>query len=737
MGDCAADAVSGGRAMTDAPASPQPCELTLQRLLRDVPLSDFFARYWGRAPLRVERREPLFYDRLFSLRDMDALLFAGRFRPGEYRIAESAEGIDLQFADMDDPNRSPPLTDFMRAYDQGKSIVVHGLHRRWPAMAVVTRELERACACPVTTNVYLTPPNSQAYPQHFDTHDFFIFQLNGTKRWKLFDKGNRIDPIRDLSTMRDKAMGPGPAWRPGPLLDEFDLHAGDLLYVPRGFGHEVINQGEASLHLTVGVHGVTWMGMLNFALADAALGSEALRSTIPVLPGPDGTGTLDLRAPPECAAALDLDSALKLWRGLQRSGVEPVPDGYWATLEQLPGLDDATIVQRRIGLTGLVEHDGDDAVMRFLQESVRRPGAHFAALAFAAAEMRFAVHALPGLDAAERLALARELVRKGFLTILPDRALTQHAPQPAAQPCHSQGERHVNQGLEHGDAAIAPMSEARVSVAPAAGGSGGCATCSGQSEAPLSNVYAIGRVSARFPSLDVEKELSQVIRSSETVNLTDRGVLHHLLSQHDNAYIAREMCWVFSVAGTETFTIVPRSGSELAELVAALAQGSGGGETSVLIGTRAPQGLGSATCSGLTLPAVVAHKIYSFSAEVLVKALPLAENQIDAGAELLDRITNLIDNVGDMDEHRAVNYLAMRYPAIYTLVADNFARDFGLQGVATHPVATRSPRKLIDVTLRFASRKSDASELQAARVDVTGIYPFLVTPFHSVFERDS
>jgi hypothetical protein len=208
------------------------------------------------------------------------------------------------------------------------------------------------------------------------------------------------------------------------------------------------------------------------------------------------------------------------------------------------------------------------------------------------------------------------------------------------------------------------------------------------------------------------------------------------LSQSDNAYIAREMCWVFSVGGIETFTIVPRSGIELVDLVNSLALGAQAGATNVMIGVRSPVPLPASACGGLSLPSVIASKIYSFNIDEFVKELPLSAGQIAAGKELLDRVTHLIDNVGDMDEHRAVNYLALRYLAMYSLVVENYNRDFSLQGVGISPVSTRSQRRMVDVTLRFVSRKTDVRELYAVRVDVTGMFPFLVSPLHPVFERD-
>jgi len=48
-----------------------------------------------------------------------------------------------------------------------------------------------------------------------------------------------------------------------------------------------------------------------------------------------------------------------------------------------------------------------------------------------------------------------------------------------------------------------------------------------------------------------------------------------------------------------------------------------------------------------------------------------------------------------------------------------------------------SQRRLVDVTLKFTSRKTDASESYGARVDVTGMYPFLVHALRPVFDKES
>jgi PatG C-terminal len=65
------------------------------------------------------------------------------------------------------------------------------------------------------------------------------------------------------------------------------------------------------------------------------------------------------------------------------------------------------------------------------------------------------------------------------------------------------------------------------------------------------------------------------------------------------------------------------------------------------------------------VPIVVFDQIYSFNRGTLIKAIPKPNNTTatqfgPAAEELFNRIMQLPDNAGANDEHRALNYLAMR-----------------------------------------------------------------------------
>jgi hypothetical protein len=106
-----------------------------------------------------------------------------------------------------------------------------------------------------------------------------------------------------------------------------------------------------------------------------------------------------------------------------------------------------------------------------------------------------------------------------------------------------------------------------------------------------------------------------------------------------------------------------------------------------------------------------------------------------AAEELFSRIMQMTDNAGATDEHRALNYLAMRYPAVYTIAAEQFARDFALTAVESRPSALSGTRNIVEVIFAYTNRTTDFTEKFCVRVDVTEEFPFLVTKMSPYYDR--
>jgi hypothetical protein len=255
-------------------------------------------------------------------------------------------------------------------------------------------------------------------------------------------------------------------------------------------------------------------------------------------------------------------------------------------------------------------------------------------------------------------------------------------------------------------------------------------------------VYALGRIDPRFPSLGVEKEFAQAIGRAETVNLTDRQALHEVLTQPENRYLIRLLCWVFSIGGMETYLLQPRNPMDTEVLLEAISPERGPTNIEVVIGIRGPIAPPE-VCNGLMVPIVAFDQIYSFTREAFIEAVPRPatipeenDEQFKAAvAEVFDRIIQIADNAGSMDEHRALNYLAVRYPNIYARAAESHQQNASLTGVQVRPSPLSSTRKIMDVIFSYTNRQTDVVDKFSARVDVTEEFPFLVSPLSPYYER--
>jgi hypothetical protein len=256
---------------------------------------------------------------------------------------------------------------------------------------------------------------------------------------------------------------------------------------------------------------------------------------------------------------------------------------------------------------------------------------------------------------------------------------------------------------------------------------------------PLSHVYAIGRVEARFPSLAAEKEFAQATGRTDTAGKTDQQTFHSVLCKREHRYLARQLCWVLSIQGLETYLLTPRDPADIELLVEAIRPAPSPNDIDVVIGLRGPLAPPE-MCNGLIVPIVVFDQLYSFDRDTLIKAIPKPDKTTaaqfgPAAEELFNRIMQVTDNAGATDEHRALNYLAMRYPAIYAKVAEEFGRSSSLTAVDVRHSPLSGTRTIVDVIFAFTNRTTDFTEKFGVRVDVTERFPFLVSKLSPYYDR--
>jgi len=256
--------------------------------------------------------------------------------------------------------------------------------------------------------------------------------------------------------------------------------------------------------------------------------------------------------------------------------------------------------------------------------------------------------------------------------------------------------------------------------------------------ATSSYVYALGRIEPRFPRLSVEKEYAQATGRAETAGLTDRQALQAVLSQPENRYLARQLCYVLTIEGLDTYILQPGDPADLQILIESLRPTPQPGDVDVVVGRRGPIA-SPELCNGLMVPIVIFDQIYSFDRESFIKSIPRPEkiSEADFGPaaqELFDRIMQMADNAGATDADRAVNYSALRYPAIYARAAESFARNSSLTAVDARISPLSGTRKVMDIIFSYTNRNTDVTEKFFVRVDVTEEFPFLVTKLSPYYD---
>jgi len=91
--------------------------------------------------------------------------------------------------------------------------------------------------------------------------------------------------------------------------------------------------------------------------------------------------------------------------------------------------------------------------------------------------------------------------------------------------------------------------------------------------------------------------------------------------------------------------------------------------------------------------------------------------------------------MGSTDEYRALNYLAVRYPAIYAKAVEQFERNFSLTGVVARPSHLSGARRIVSAVFSYTHRETDVTEKYFVRVDTTEVFPFMVTKMAPYYDR--
>jgi ribosomal protein L16 Arg81 hydroxylase len=397
--------------------------MDLSSLIHPFDPQTFKDEYWEKQPLRVHRSDPDYYRGLLSLVDVDRILSLSSIQPSEVRVVregkETRVGMNGAGGLIGTAGR---LEELYGAYREGATIVLQFLHERWEPLRQLCRSLAAELSANIQVNVYLTPGQERGLNVHYDSHDVFVLQSEGVKHWCLYESSIRL-PLRgqpyDSRTMK-----------PGALTQEFDLHPGDLLYMPRGLMHAAESRETASLHLTVGVNTVTWASLVLRVVEAVIERDEGLRASLPIGFAREADSQEPVVAKLRSIVdglgdAIDAATAVREAVAEAQLGRQPALEGHLLDLGAAPAIDLATSLRRRPDVQWSLHVQDETAALRFHGKSIELPAYAQPELSFIARADAFTGAGLPGeLDDEGRLTLIRTLVREGFLTVCREPATT-------------------------------------------------------------------------------------------------------------------------------------------------------------------------------------------------------------------------------------------------------------------------------------------------------------------------
>jgi len=227
----------------------------------------FFRDHWERKPLHVSRGDAHYYDFVLTNEDLEKIISSTDLRYPAIQLARNGAYLAPEAYTKNIKHGSeffngvPDIAQIQSEYRSGSTVVLPALQRTWAPLRQLCEALENDFSHPVHANAYLTPGDSPGFTPHYDTHEVFVLQVAGSKRWRVFE------PPLTLPH-RTQPFTPAGYVLPAPIL-ELELKQGDLLYLPRGYVHAAHTSSGHSAHVTIGITVYTWVELLSELVASS------------------------------------------------------------------------------------------------------------------------------------------------------------------------------------------------------------------------------------------------------------------------------------------------------------------------------------------------------------------------------------------------------------------------------------------------------------------------------------
>lgn len=201
----------------------------LEKLVSPIHKQEFISQYLHQRAVYIPGDSSKF-EEFFQWRDVNELLQNAR---------PSHEGIQVIIEGR--KKNVPSSSNFNKLLSEGATLVINSAQQIDPLLQEVATSLSTECNAKVNINCYISSPDKQGFDIHYDSHDVFIVQTEGTKKWRVYEP-TELWPTAEYN----------PQNKPENFTKylECDLSVGDVLYIPRGHWHEALADSPC-VHLTI------------------------------------------------------------------------------------------------------------------------------------------------------------------------------------------------------------------------------------------------------------------------------------------------------------------------------------------------------------------------------------------------------------------------------------------------------------------------------------------------------
>lgn len=232
---------------------------SLIELLKPYTLEEFLKNNWTSTAVHILSEETNKFAHLFSWEKLNYLLNYHQFKYPDFRLALDGNVLD--------ESANENLTKLCQ---EGATLIINQVNKLIPEIAKFAAELNYDLGYGTQVNAYCSWPGKQGFSSHYDTHEVFVLQIDGSKKWYVFP-----DTLKyPLVEQKSKSLQPPE----GEAYLSCTLNPGDVLYIPRGHWHYAVALDQPSIHLTLGVHSKTGIDFLEWLVGELRQQEEWRRS---------------------------------------------------------------------------------------------------------------------------------------------------------------------------------------------------------------------------------------------------------------------------------------------------------------------------------------------------------------------------------------------------------------------------------------------------------------------------